>query len=166
MNSSNIIIILMGVGAFTLFLVKPFRQWMGKEENHNSAIVLIAFVGLIVALPIFSKQVSNIQVKVDSIEESIKGIYGSYLLETFGYEELKDSFVQNASGTVVRIKLSHRPTLKSVNVWEGPMSVNPSYFKVDGDILDVETIFDAASFKEAADSGYRYTVTYIPDNVR
>jgi predicted PurR-regulated permease PerM len=161
----NIILLIATLVCAVAYCFKSVRAWLGKSENHNSAIVLIAFLGVVIALPVFTKQINNIEVKVDSLAQSIQGIYNSYTLESFCYDDLKNSFTKDSSGNVVQIKLKNKPVPHSVNVWEGPVSVNPLYFKIDGNILNISTNFDADSFKQACDTSpdYRYTITYIPE---
>ena len=164
----NLILIVAAAICIVVFLVKPVRHWIAKAENYNSAIVLIAFFGIVVALPLFSKQINQIQVTVDSLQQSIKGIYSKYTLETFCYVQLKESFAQDKElGLVVRIPLKDKPIPFTINVWEGGMNVNPVDYKVDGNILVVQASGNAADLKTlcAENTSFGYTVTYIPDPV-
>ena len=142
----------------------------GRERERRNLIrtnwiIAIGTIGSVVlALPFFSRQINSIQVKVDSLEASIRGIYSSYTLETFCYDELKDSFRKTELGNTVEIKLKEAAVSNSVNVWEGAMSVSPTYFKVNGNLLNVSTNMDSASLKEAcATMDFKYSVTYIPE---
>ncbi len=130
----------------------------------NWIIAIGTISSVILTLPIFSAQINNIQVKVDSLEASIHGIYASYTLETFCYDDLKDSFTKTDLGNTVEIKLKKKPVINSINVWEGAVSVSPTYFRVNGDILEVSTNMDPKSLKEACSSmDFKYSVTYIPE---
>lgn len=140
-----------------------------KRERTNliwtNRIVALGAIGSVVlALPIFSNQINNIQVQIDSLEASIRSLYASYTLETFCYTDLKDSFKKADSGNIVEIQLKKAPVPNSVNVWEGAMSISPTYFKVYGNRVEVSTNMDAGSLKEAcATMDFKYSVTYIPE---
>jgi len=146
--------------------MKRLWNWLGADENHNASMVLITGVAVIFAFPYFSTQINHIEVKVDSLQESIKDLYGHYLKETY-CSELLDSFSKNNNGeTIIQIKLKHHAVPNSVNVWEGAMSVAPAYFTVDGDYVNVETNFSKDSFKGACtDPEFYYVVTYIPSDI-
>jgi len=127
----NYILYISAVGCVLLFCIKPTRQWIGRPENYNAAIALIAFFGVIVALPIFSKQINNIQISVDSLQQSIKGIYSQYIVETFCYDQLKNSFTQDKTlGNVVNITLKEKPIPFTVNLWEGALNVDPTEYRI------------------------------------
>jgi hypothetical protein len=151
--------------AGVLFAYKPTRLFIGKEENHNAAIVLITFVGFVVALPLFSRQINNIQIKVDAIEATVRSIYGSFVRESFSYEDLKNNFSESSFGNVVQIKLKHAPVANSVSVWEGSANIPPQYLHLVDNILSVETNNSAQTFEQYAKlyPDFEYVVTYIPD---
>ena len=140
-----------------------------KTERRNliwtNRIIALGSIGLVIlALPAFSNQINNIQVKIDSLEESIRGIYSSYVLETFCYEDLKDSFKQTELGDILEIPLKEPAIPNSVNIWEGAMSISPIYFKVNGNHLEISTNFNTDALKDAcATSDFKYSVTYIPE---
>ena len=140
-----------------------------RRERRNliwaNRIIALGTIGsVILALPAFSNQINNIQVKIDSLEESIRGIYSSYVLETFCYEDLKDSFKQTELGNILEIPLKEPAIPNSVNIWEGAMSISPIYFKVNGNHLEISTNFNADALKDArATSDFKYSVTYIPE---
>jgi len=143
-----------------------------RTYRINGALAIAALVSAVsasasavLALPYFSNKIDNIQVKVDAIEASIKGIYSAYTLETFCYDQLKDSFKDTTKGTFVDIPLRGNPVPNSINVWEGALSVAPAYFSTNGKIVEVSTGMDAAALKDlCATQDFKYTVTYIPED--
>lgn len=148
--------------------VKKIWSWIGTEHNHNAITVIITCMALVFAFPYFSNQINNIQIRVDSLQASIDGIYGKYKLEIFCYDELKDSFKDVVGGKIVSIRLKQRPVPNSVNVWEGAMNISPLYFKVNDNVVEVETNFSVENLKEICSTpgsngnGFKYTVMYIP----
>ena len=144
--------------------VKKVWSWLGTEQNHNAFMVVITAVALVFALPYFSRQINKVEVKIDSLQENIKSLYGHYVRESF-CSELKDSFRKNADGqNIVEIKLKYPPIENSVTVWEGNVNVSPIYFKVNDKILILETNWNADLIKEECSPNYFgvYVVTYIP----
>lgn len=133
----------------------------------SSIVAALSAMGsVIVALPIFSTQINNIQVKVDTLQASIKGLYAAYTLETF-CKELGGSFQHTANGTVVLLHLKKVPIQNSLNVWEGAVSVSPTYFHVSGNIVSVETNMTNITpdnISELCANDFKYSVTYIPQD--
>lgn len=143
--------------------IKKSWLWLGTAHNHNASMVVITAVAVIFALPYFSRQINNIQVKVDSLGESVKNIYGHYVRETF-CPKSKDSFKKDGNGqNVVEIALKYQPVENSVNVWEGTLNVAPIYFSIHGKMLELQTNFNANHMgRDCLDWG-GYVVTYIPN---
>ncbi len=69
--------------------MKKIWPWLGDQKNHNALMFIMTFIAVIVALPYFSNQINNVEIKVDSIETSLKEIYGRQMRETFTYSQIK-----------------------------------------------------------------------------
>ena len=133
-------------------------SWFGRNENHNNFIIILASAAIIAGF----LQINTIQVKIDTLQSSIKDIYGHYTRETF-CAELVNSFKKDSNGSnVVELKLKDQPVENSITIWEGAMNVAPIYFKVIGNTIDLETNFTADDIVRDCGGGGGYVVTYIP----
>jgi len=149
---------------FLIKLITKSWKWLGEDTNHNAAMVIVTGVALILAFPYFSRQINNVQIQIDSLQESIEGLYGNFVQETY-CSELKDSFGTNDRGQkVVYISLEHKPIPNSVSVWEGIVNVPPIYFKVDGQVVEIETHWSPEILDQCGDAGIgAFTILYIPE---
>ncbi|MEK7553944.1 MAG: hypothetical protein AAB517_01100 [Patescibacteria group bacterium] len=131
-------------------------SWLGQNDNHNNFIVILATAAIIAGF----LQINTIQIKIDTLQSSIKDIYGHYTRETF-CSGLVNSFKKDSNGgNVVEIKLKNQPIENSVTIWEGALNVAPIYFKVTGNTINLETNFTADTMRDCGWGGY--VVTYIP----
>lgn len=137
-------------------------KWLGNDTNHNALTILLATVAVILAFPFFSKKIDNIEIRVNSIEQDLRNLFQKYTLETFCYNDLKDSFKTVNGQTVVDIRLKSVPITNSVSLWEGALNVPPNSFKVEGNIIEEETNLNADGLKALCNNGgFNYTVTYV-----
>jgi len=113
----------------TKFL-KNIWNWLGKQENSNALTIILASIAVLLALPYFSKQINNIQIKVDSIETNIQKLYDHYNREIFTYDQIKNGIKPAKDGTLVTIHLKSKPIPNSVNVWWGVMYLSPTDYSV------------------------------------
>ncbi|OGZ53123.1 MAG: hypothetical protein A3B25_03230 [Candidatus Ryanbacteria bacterium RIFCSPLOWO2_01_FULL_48_26] len=147
-----------------ILIMKKFWNWLGEEKNHNALTIILAFIAVVFAFPFFSKQINNIQVKIDSIEQSIKNLYQRYALETFCPSDLKNSYKPENGQYIVQLNLKNKPVHNSVSIWEGAFVISPSYFTVEGNKISLETNFGPNDIDQGCDhSSFQYTVTYVRD---
>lgn len=131
----------------------------------GSFIAALGSVGsMVLALPLFNSQINNIQVKVDSLQESIEQMFERTEKEVFRYPELNNHITANPSGgSIIRLTLAHKPVKGSVNVWWGSMNLSPVYVDIEGQDV-VLNFVDHAPENLIAEEGYSdigFTVSYI-----
>ena len=147
--------------------IKRFWSWLGESTNHNALMVVITGAAVVLAFPYFSKQINNIQIRVESLQESIESMYGHFVRESF-CSELKDSFSKNDKGeNIVSIRLSRVPVPNSISIWEGIVSIPPAYFSVHENIIETETHWSPEVIeRECQNNGIgSFIVTYIPARI-
>lgn len=121
---------------------------MRKSNRKNliiTAIVASAAVisalgsagSAILALPQFSKQINNIQVKVDSIEASLQQLYQHYDREVITCDQVKSGAKATSDGTLLTLTLKHSAIPNSVNVWWGEMYLTPTDYSTAGNVLNI-----------------------------
>ncbi len=123
---------------------------MGRQENHNACIIIIAVFALIFAFPYFSHQINNVQVQINSIESDLEELYRRNVVEEFSFEYLSN-FEFRAMETMNQLKiiLKDEPIKNSVMLWFGDQLTNPTNYHVEGKTinLDMTRIIDMEYMK-------------------
>lgn len=117
--------------------LKRLWTWLGRDANHNAAMVIITAVAVVFAFPYFSRQISNVQVSIDSIAASVQELFSQQVTEYFHYNQVKDfKKVQSDSGAdFLQIPLQEEPVKNSVMLWFGGVLQTPDWYKTDGRLL-------------------------------
>ncbi|PIV42759.1 MAG: hypothetical protein COX92_01040 [Candidatus Nealsonbacteria bacterium CG_4_10_14_0_2_um_filter_40_15] len=119
---------------------KTIWGWFGEEKNHNVLTFIIALIAVILAFPYFSKQINNIQIKIDSIESSLQQLYQHYDREIITCDQIKDGAKTTDDGTLLTIYLKNKAISNSVNVWWGEMYLSPTDYSVTDNILVIHFV--------------------------
>jgi hypothetical protein len=132
-------------------------KWFGSQANHNAITAIVALAALLFA--------RNINIKIDSIEQSIKNLYQHYALETFCPKDIKNYLKTQNGQYLIELSLKNKPVSNSVNVWEGTFNISPNYFDIKGNTINLESNFDPKTVDQGCNhDSFQYIVTYVKDS--
>lgn len=120
--------------------LKKIWSWIGTQENHNALVITLALFGLIIALPYFSKQINNIQVKVDSLDASVQEMYSRNTIEKFSFDNI--NFNKGEKSNNLEIILKNKPIGNSVMLWFFDQLTNPTNYKVENAKIRLDVMSD------------------------
>ncbi len=146
----NFTIIIIGIICVIIYSIKPFRRWLSKDENYNAGVFLIAFFGLVVALPVFSNQINNIQIKIDSVQTSLKEMFSRQRTEVFSAIEADKFEVidYQGKGDYLKIPLKETPLQGSVTLWFTGLVQSPDWYITNDNIVLLKMSYTKNDLKE------------------
>ncbi len=100
----------------------------------GSFLAALGSVGsMVLALPLFNQQINNIQVKVDSLQESLNSMYSRYETDVFTREQIMATMSEGPdNGVRFEVELTNEPIENSLNIFWAPAFISPTMYEVVG----------------------------------
>lgn len=131
--------------------LKSIWRWLGKPENHNAAMVIIALITATAAL----FQINNIRITVETLSTDIKSFYAqNYIREIFEFKDIRNPRAGKI-GTDFTLELKEEPIPNSLNVWWYDNQILGSqYYDLNGKTLTLHFVdFPLETFNEGMSLG-------------
>ncbi len=135
-------------------IIKNLWSWSGETKNHNNLLIILTILAILLGYN-----------KVNSLQDSIEGLYGEYVREVFCDELVEYFYIDENGYNIVSIELKNRPIENSINIWEAGLNVSPNFYTIKNNTIELRTAFDSKSLKnQCGEPWLNYVVTYIPKN--